>query len=662
MWDTGSNANPHDHGSKPTVESEASSQAKKVFHPGLEGLRGASVLAVLIFHARPDWLPGGFLGVSSFFTLSGFLITGLLVAEWDRTQNLSLLAFWGRRLRRLLPASLLALFGIALAFGMRGDPVELQRLFGDGLSALFYVSNWWLIGTGAAYDDLMGSPSTVQHFWSLSIEEQYYFAYPIIAYAIFRLTSGSTKVFAGILVVASLSSFVWMSWLSTSDVSTARLYYGTDTRAAELLAGGLLAIVLAKRSTQASQFTQLLIRNLGVVGVAITAVGWMLGDVNSNALYRGGLALYTVGTMAIVAAAIQPTGLVRALLSLAPLRWLGRISYGAYVYHWPLFMWFDDNVVRLLATLLVAELSYRLLEEPIRSGAMVVGSQRLVVAPVAIAVVAVAFVFATPRSSDNLEPPRESERKADTRAPGVAMLRIAVAGDSVANDVAEALTEWGKSNDIAEVLSIASHGCGIARGAWGERRGRREVECDKWPDDARRSFTKFEPDVVVVLTVGWDFHPRRLPAWDEDKNIGDPMFDEWMIREYAEAVDLFGEFDAHVAWLTTPCYISRAGHTTGTWDPAHKRKMNDHILPELARHRADQVSIVDLERAICPNGEYTNSLFGIESFRPDGIHFSRAGKKWLGNWLGEELLREMELKSARDKQDSGAAPGNGLDR
>ena len=157
----------------------------RVFHPGLEGLRGISVLAVLVFHAVTPWLPGGFLGVSTFFTLSGFLITGLLIAEWEQTQAIAFTNFWARRLRRLLPASLVALLGIALGGAILSDSTQLERLPSDGLAALFYVSNWWLIATGADYDSLLGSPSPIQHFWSLSIEEQYYFIYPLIAWGFF---------------------------------------------------------------------------------------------------------------------------------------------------------------------------------------------------------------------------------------------------------------------------------------------------------------------------------------------------------------------------------------------------------------------------------------------------------------------------------------------
>ena len=151
------------------------------FLPALEGLRGVAVLVVLLFHAEVPGVGGGFLGVSTFFTLSGFLITRLLTAEGERDGRIGLRAFWGRRFRRLMPAALVGLAAIALLASLFGDYTQLQRLREDGIAALLYFANWWLIISGAAYDDLMGSPSFIQHFWSLAIEEQYYAVFPLVA-------------------------------------------------------------------------------------------------------------------------------------------------------------------------------------------------------------------------------------------------------------------------------------------------------------------------------------------------------------------------------------------------------------------------------------------------------------------------------------------------
>jgi peptidoglycan/LPS O-acetylase OafA/YrhL len=217
-----------------------------IFHPAIEGLRGLSVLAVMLFHTGAPLVGGGFLGVSTFFTLSGFLITGLLVAEREGSGHIRLGGFWGRRLRRLMPAALAGL-ALILALGSQfGDAAQRERLGDDGLAALLYVANWQLIATDSAYDDLMGSPSWVQHFWSLAIEEQYYAAFPLAAAAL--LAWRRRWPLALLLTLGCVGSWSWLSWLSTQPVPTERLYYGTDTRVAELLIGGLLALALSGRS------------------------------------------------------------------------------------------------------------------------------------------------------------------------------------------------------------------------------------------------------------------------------------------------------------------------------------------------------------------------------------------------------------------------------
>lgn len=618
--------------------------ARLVFQPALEGLRGVSVLAVLVFHAETVWLPGGFLGVSTFFTLSGFLITGLLVREWEETGSIGLGAFWGRRLRRLLPASLLALAAIAFLGPTWSDGTQQERLAGDGLAALLYFSNWWLIVTGAAYDDLMGSPSVVQHFWSLSVEEQYYFVYPLVAFGLLRASGGSRRVFGAVLVAATLLSWGWMSVLAATDVTTARVYYGTDTRAGELLAGGALALLLIGRGPR-GKGVQIAWIMAGVVGLAVTAFGWAVAEVESFALYDGGLAVYALGTLAVIAASVQPAGPVRVLLSWAPLRWLGRVSYGAYVYHWPIFLWVESNLFRIALTLAVADLSYRLVEEPIRSGRLVRGWTRFVVPPVAIGAVALALAFAVPEEPLPAIDPAILPASA---APALdRQVRIAVFGDSLARDVAQGLKLWATGTDRVRIQNNALPGCGIARGAWPPRfQGRRDV-CERWVEMARRRLPEFAPDVVVVVTSGWDLLERQIEGWDEPRVIGDPAFDRWLTGQYEQAFELFRRSGAKVVWLTTPCRKNPFGPNEGSWDPARSRHLNEQVLPFLARRHEGDLSIIDFDAAICPGGEFTKALHGIPKFRKDGTHLSRPAKLWVGTWLGEAILSSVPIGDAQ---------------
>ncbi len=620
--------------------------SQRLFHPGLEGLRGVAVAVVLLFHAGSSWLPGGFLGVSTFFTLSGFLITGLLFDEWTRTGAISMPRFWGRRLRRLLPASLLALVGIALASVLFANLTQKERLTGDGLAALFYVSNWWLIETGADYDSLMGSPSVIQHFWSLSVEEQYYFFYPLLAFLILRFSRGSRRVFASLLGLGVVLSFGWMAWLETTGVTTARIYYGTDTRAGELLAGGMLALILAGRPAVPATWSRRVATTCGIAGMALSAIAWAVAGVDQTALYAGGLALYTLATLGIIVAATLPSGPVRALLAWPPLRWLGRISYGVYVYHWPIFLWVDNDIARILLTLLVADLSYRLLEEPIRAGRRVRGAWRLVLPPAVIAAVAVLLVVAVPREPAPPLAIAPATPQPDASPP---ILRIAVVGDSLARDIANGLTLWGERTGLAEVDNLALPGCGLAQGAWPAAVSGKRSTCDVWPEMARARLAKFHPDVVVAVTAGWDLQERELPEWGGPKEIGDPLFDGWLIEQYASVHALVRDAGARLVWITTPCLQDPLGQGGGVWDPGRRRRMNDHVLPGVAAGREDSFSILDLESAICPSGQYSRSLHGIENFRRDGVHFSGPAQRWVGNWLGERLLPQSSLPETAEE-------------
>jgi peptidoglycan/LPS O-acetylase OafA/YrhL len=295
----------------------------RVFHPGLEGLRGVAVAAVLLFHDGCSWMQGGFLGVSTFFTLSGFLITGLLVTEFERTGRINLPNFWSRRFRRLMPGALLTLGAIALLGPLFVDVVQQSRLGAEGISAVFYLANWWLIFSDAGYASLMGSPSPMQHFWSLAIEEQYYLFYPVIVGCLLGVMSLGRRGLAAVLMLAMLSSSLWMAWLAGTDASTTRIYYGTDTRCAELLAGGLLALVLAGREPLTAGPIRSLVSILGMVGMAVSVYFWGASSVESPSLYVGGLAGYTACTVAIIAAAVLPDGPIRVVFSLS---WVRRLS------------------------------------------------------------------------------------------------------------------------------------------------------------------------------------------------------------------------------------------------------------------------------------------------------------------------------------------------
>ena len=277
---------------------------------GLDGLRAIAVLAVLAYHAGFAQAQGGFLGVEVFFVISGYLITTLLLAEHRRTGRIDPIRFWLRRARRLLPALFLLLAG-TLAFAVVVVPQEIARLRPDALAALAYVTNWHLIARDQSYFETIGRPSLFMHLWSLAIEEQFYLLWPL---TLAVLLGAGRRAGLAITVVGALGSAVWMAVLFQPGGDPSRMYYGTDTRLTGLLLGAALAFVwvpVVANGDEGSAIPRLwssrrvgrLVDVLGVGGLTCLAWFFIAADAYAPFLYRGGLAVVAIATVAVIAAA-----------------------------------------------------------------------------------------------------------------------------------------------------------------------------------------------------------------------------------------------------------------------------------------------------------------------------------------------------------------------
>jgi peptidoglycan/LPS O-acetylase OafA/YrhL len=345
------------------------------YRPGLDGLRALAVIAVFLYHSRIDWMPGGFLGVDLFFVLSGYLITSLLLVEWEARNRIDLLHFWLRRARRLFPALVVVVLAALIlgAIFARGD---LARTRGDAISSLFYYTNWHLILANHSYFVRMGSPSLLQHLWSLAVEEQFYVIWPLLLVPGLVLV-GRKRL--PLLIVAGIAGSAALMWLLYKPTDPSRVYYGTDTRAFLLLMGILLALVwpAIERMRRAVPLLEL----LGVAALVGSVLLFrQMQDFNPT-LYRGGdLAAAFCFTVLIAAVAHPQTGLGRAL-GVAPLRWIGERSYGIYLWHWLVIAlmrpgvdisWTGPGVVVAQAAIVLsaAALSFHYVEQPIRTGSL----------------------------------------------------------------------------------------------------------------------------------------------------------------------------------------------------------------------------------------------------------------------------------------------------
>ena len=348
---------------------------------GLDSLRGLAILGVILYHINFNWMPGGFLGVKVFFVLSGYLITDILAMEWKRNKRIDLKKFWLSRARRLLPGMLVMLV-ITLAWITIFHSSLLEKMRGDSLAALFYVSNWWYIYHKLSYFDNFNQISPLNHFWSLAVEEQFYVVWPfIISLGLYYIK----KQFRMILLIClgAFASALAMAILYEPGVDPSRIYYGTDTRAFSLLIGAVLALVwpsnrLANKIIPKARF---ILDVVGGIALIIILVMFWKTNQYDPFLYKGGMVLLSIATALLVANLAHPASRIAQFLRFRPLRWVGVRSYGIYLWHYPILTLTtpkvnagDFSIIRailqFLLIILIAQISWKFIEKPIRQGAL----------------------------------------------------------------------------------------------------------------------------------------------------------------------------------------------------------------------------------------------------------------------------------------------------
>jgi peptidoglycan/LPS O-acetylase OafA/YrhL len=687
-------------------DESAVSHTRLSYLPALDGVRACAVVAVMMFHGGIPHMDGGFMGVDAFFVLSGFLITSLLVGEWRQTLTIKLGAFWARRARRLLPALLLMLLFVAFFASVIVPKGTYGALRLDALSTLLYVSNWHFILVNSNYFNETAASSPLLHTWSLAVEEQFYVIWPLVVLGVMYVTR-SLRVLFALCCVAAIASATWMHSLYDGGLNTNRAYLGTDTRSQCLFIGCALAVglvLVARRSHEevrlakgelwrpASATGRTVCGLIGLVGALGAVALWVLTTSTSSFPYGGGFFLIGLSVAGVILSAVAaPRSIVPRVLSLTPVRYVGRISYGLYIWHWPIFIWLDHArtglsgyelfAARVLVTFAVSVVSFHLVERPIRMGTFVSRWRAWLAVPVGVGAVLVAVIAATTGTtavaSTAYPAPVNPPGGATTTTPKVpgapataAPVRVLLFGDSVALTLGVGLSFPADQDRFGYVLSDKGIlGCGVVNGPEVELMGARDATppaCDgapqqpgatsakqPWSDQWLEAMNEVKPNVVVLLAGRWEVVDREYEGtWT---NILHPAYAAYVKQQLEQASQLVTGTGARMVFLTAPCTNEGEQPDGAPWpedDPARLAAFN-RLVREVAAEHPLTDSVVDLEAAACPGGKFATTVDGVVLRRSDGVHFTDAG----GIWLAPKLMPPI-VAAGRAQAAAGAAPAS----
>jgi peptidoglycan/LPS O-acetylase OafA/YrhL len=682
----------------------------------LDGLRAVAVAAVLLYHAGVPGVPGGFLGVDVFFVLSGYLIAGLLAHEYIAAGGVALRRFYLRRARRLLPALFTVVAGVCV-FVVWRLPGEAAGFRDDATASLLYLTNWWFVARGQSYFGGAGRPSLLLHLWSLAVEEQFYLVWP--AFLLVALGRASLGVVAHAERVRALWRAVgWATLLSACSIGLtallyspwrdpSRIYYGTDTRAFELLIGVIAALVQIARAEHHDEAAadaprsarpQVVRRVAAELGsfLALAAILWAFAAMSAgdSVLYPLGLVALSLAAVVLIRTLVSGTA-VAGLLASKPFVWLGERSYALYLWHWPIFdatrpgtdlAWLPPAVFVLRVTLsvLLADLTYRFIENPIRHGALGRAGARARVAlrdrrpavPVATAGAVLAVVAAAAMLADTLlvtaaAHPADARAVAVDTGPAAALAgaagaipasrtphnavlkdqshaatpddvpsyptalpappahppRVALVGDS--QGMTLALNSPPDTAAYLTLLDATTEGCGLLGGRISSGGARRDLDAEcghsvaKWAARVQRD----RADDAVLMIGAWDLFDEHVDG--AALPFGTPAWDAYFADRLTAAVNaLTATGLPRLDLALLPCYrpVRAPGASGGLWPERGDDTRTAHVnslLSAYVKSSAHRVHALYPPPEFCQDAAISTS----RAYRWDGVHYYKPGAR-----------------------------------
>ena len=654
----------------------------------LDGLRAFALLIIMGYHFGVGRFQGGFFSLDIFYVLSGYLITGLLLGEWARSARIKLGAFWARRARRLLPALAVLLVVITLVVRFTYPAGLYPNLRMADLSALFYFSNWWQIAASGNYFVATGAISPLTHTWSLAVEEQFYLVWPLVVLAVLhvgrKLTPGAgggassgaengaesgadsgfgrgIELLLGISVVGVVASAVEMAWLYHPGANITRLYFGTDTHAQSILVGSVLACILTlvqrrrgltgMAPTASSRPARIALTVLGLAGAVATLVLTATLSGTSPIAYQGGFLVSALSAAALITGAVCVAGgPIARVLSVRPMVWMGTVSYGAYLWHFPVFIELDSArsglgglgllAARVLVTFALAAASYYLVERPVMEGVFwrsvkAAGPALVAMAVTVVVVVAATVVPATAavtiKTADAI-PAGERQALDATGAFTTDPIRFLLVGDSLAVTTGLGLVRGSVVNYGVRVINKGVLGCDLDNldAISSGQHDIPESTCRHWKTLWAAEVRALHPEVVGLLAGRWDITDHLLHG--QVVSIDQPAWNRHLEDEMNQVVAVLSAEGAKVVLLTMPYIAPPQEAPDGSVYPENRKSRVDEynqILRRVAARHPGEVRVIDLNAVLDPKGQFQTVVDGVTVRWADGIHVTKAGGQWI---------------------------------